>query len=524
MADTTHNIGSRDKADRALTVASGWAALVLGTLGLHRWIFLLSFDWWARAGVILGFGLGVMWAWGFWPEITSRLRNWVRGGGLNTTLVAVGLIVCLIVVNTLVRRRLPAKWDLTQNQRYSLAPRSREILKSLTKPVKATVFITTGHRTLGQARDLLNQFQEAGGGKFTWTHVDPLINPEQMLQKGVGLSAEPTALFEYEGKQPQKLTDFTEKEVSGAILKLTRNTSRKLYFLEGHGEMSTEAAPGGASPRSLGMLTQDLKSVQWQVEKLNLYGKNVKTPEPADAAAIVIAGPRREFTGDESKRLNEYLNKGGRVLLLLDADGPAYAGFLKPWGIVTTNDIVLDRRAGQGLVVVEQGEQHPAVKNIGRVLMVSVRSVKPASPAPAGITVTELIKSGDSAVTVPNFMPGKPLSLEGSKDGVVSLAVLAEKTIGTGENAPKARIVVVGDSDFATDTLAQYPVDNQALASALINYLGEEEALVAIPPKDENTEQAFVTPDQGRLLSLIHYLDFPLLALLLAIVVYLKRR
>ena len=528
MSDTTNEVSRADRLDQVTTVVSGWAAVVLGVLGVHR-LVAVGFDWWARAGIILAFGLAVMWVWGYWPQITERLRTWVRTGGLNTTLVAVGLVVALIIVNTMVRRRIQVKADLTKNQRFTLAPRTREILKSLQEPVHVTLFLPSG-RGAGQAKDTFKQYADASD-KFVWTQVDPLVDPQKLLTMNPQPKLNPTnfsgAVLEYHGKR-QDITEFGEKDVTSAILKMTRDTVRKLAFLKGHGEASPDPGPAGDPSKSIQVAVADLKSSEWPVETVDLYAKDAKTPDPADIAALVIAGPEKPLTADEEKHVNEYLEKGGRVLLLLNPRGPSFSEFLKPWGIKTRDDLVLDR-SQQGLVVVEAGRNaHAAVKPAVRVLFQPLRSVTAASPAPSGVTVTELLKSGPVSEVIPNFDPKKGdlrAALPSAQPGPTGLAALAEKSIGTGDAAKKAKLIVVGDSVFMADQLAQLPnFYNRDLATGLINYLGEEEALVQIAPKDENTEQAFLTPEQGRLLPLVHLADFPLLALLLAIIVYMKRR
>jgi len=129
-------------------------------------------------------------------------------------------------------------------------------------------------------------------------------------------------------------------------------------------------------------------------------------------------------------------------------------------------------------------------------------------------------------VEVTNIQPGKPIDPSTGKPGPFTLAALAEKTLGTGDAAKKARLAVIGDVTFASDAMLPYrfQLNNLDLASSAVNYVAQEEALVSIPAKDENTEQAFLTPSQGRMIVLLHFLDFPLLALALAILVYLKRR
>ncbi len=518
-----------DRADKALTTISGWGALIIGVLALHRWIFGLQIDWWVRAGLIMCFGLTLTWAWGYWPEITARLRQWVRSGGLSTTVIAIVLIASLIIVNTLVRRRLPVKWDFTKNQRFTLAPQSRDVLKNLKDPVKATFFLPGG-RSNARTRDLLKQYAEASD-KFSYEIVDPLTRPQEIQAKGVTLNQDLSAGVLESGRKRQNVTEFTEKAMTGAFLKLTRGTPKKLLFTTGHGEPPIEAAPGGDPTRSIAGLKGILEEQQWPIESLNLYGKDAAAPNPEEVAAVVVLGPSREFAPEEAKRLEEYLSKGGRVLLALNVSGPTFESFLQPWGIKTKRDLVVDQRTGGLVPATAEGEPHASVRILreARALLSNVRTVSAISPAPAGITVTELVRSSRSSEVLNNFVPGKTNAEEALRtatQGQVSLAALSEKKLGAGDAAKAARMIVVGSSDFAYDAIARQLVgfDNVPLMSGMINYLAEEEALVSIPPKDEQTDQVFLTDDQGRLLLLIHYLDFPLLALILAVFVYLKRR
>lgn len=526
MSDTSNSQSRAEKADQLMTVVSGWAAIVLGLLGWHRLVAVGAIDWWSRAGLILSLGLFVMWVWGYWPEIATRVRNWVRGGGVNNAAIAIGLVVALIFVNAMVRRRLVVKWDLTKNQRFTLAPRTREILKGLSEPVKATVFIPAG-RSTSRARDLFKQYEDASPN-FQWQHIDPLVEQTKLLAmqpppklNSMDLTG---AVLQYKGKR-QDLTEFTEKAVTSAILKMTRDTTRRILFVQGHGEPPVETAAGAEPTKSIQELLGNLREVDWKIEGINLYGKDVKVPDPADVALMVIAGPERPLAPQEAKIVNEYLNKGGRLLLMLNPGGPNYAEFLKDWGIKTGDDIVLDR-SQDGLVLVQADQNsHEAVRPGQRVVFQPLRSVTAVSPAPAGVTVTEILRSGQFSETVTGYQPGKPVDISKAKPGAVGIAALAEKTIGTGDAAKKARVIVVGDSAFASDQWTRIPsFFNLDLAAGLVNYLGEEEALVSIAPKDENTEQAFLTPEQGRLLPMIHFLDFPVLTLLLAVIVYLKRR
>ncbi len=58
---------------------------------------------------------------------------------------------------------------------------------------------------------------------------------------------------------------------------------------------------------------------------------------------LVVAGPRYDFRPDELKRLETFVDGGGRLLVLLGAmiEAPNLIGFLKKYGLVYNSDIVL---------------------------------------------------------------------------------------------------------------------------------------------------------------------------------------
>jgi hypothetical protein len=227
----------------------------------------------------------------------------------------------------------------------------------------------------------------------------------------------------------------------------------------------------------------------------------------------------------EEQRINDFLNKGGKVLLLLDDRGPTFTKFLAQWGVKSSPNLVLGGFQNGFLPITAGPNAHEAVKAGERVVFMPQRGLSPITPAPSGLKVLELLGSGPDSRVIPNYTGANSIDLNSAASGPIGLIMMSEKSLGTGEDAKKGRLIVVGGSSWATDQWTrERTLFNGALINSLVNYLGEEEALIAIPPKDENTEQAFLTPEQLKLFTMVHFLDFPLIAILLAIVVYLKRR
>ena len=151
--------------------------------------------------------------------------------------------------------------------------------------------------------------------------------------------------------------------------------------------------------------------------------------------------------------------------------------------------------------------------------IVGAALAKPPSTTP---TEKEKTEPADKWLSVQVFLDNtgfKPGMIDG-KWGEFTGKALARYQRAQGNEAQAQ----TANEQPRTDQLDLPTLFNEPLVSGMINYLGEDDALVSIPPKDENTEQAFLMPGQLTLFGWIHLGYFPLLALALAILVYLKRR
>ena len=110
-------------------------------------------------------------------------------------------------------------------------------------------------------------------------------------------------MFECDGRT-ERVTSDGEQELTNGLIKVVQGKQLKVYFVQGHGEKSTE----GSDRDSYGTIAKSLGSENYTVESWSSRSRDV----PADASVLVIAGPKTDFFAPEIDMLKRYLAKGGK--------------------------------------------------------------------------------------------------------------------------------------------------------------------------------------------------------------------
>src|SRR5262249_49100518 len=143
----------------------------------------------------------------------------------------------------------------------------------------------------------------------------------------------------------ERATSDSEQDLTNALIKVLNPTKKKIYFMAGHGEKD----PASPSSDSAGFneVATALRLDNYEVDKLVL----AQTTElPADATIVVLAGPKTDLLETEVPRLEAYLAKAGKLLVLLDPPDdlktvnktPRLTGLLAAWGFKATDTVVVD--------------------------------------------------------------------------------------------------------------------------------------------------------------------------------------
>jgi ABC-type uncharacterized transport system involved in gliding motility auxiliary subunit len=467
-------------------------------------------------------------------EIRASLGRRSARFGINSAVSVVFLVGILAFVNYLGAQHAK-RVDTTTEKIYSLSDQSASVAQQVKQDLKVKAFYPGGE--YAPAKDLLDLFK-AKNNKISYEFIDPDKQPQIAQQYSVsqyGDFSNPmtgesvrygTLILEMGGKTERiekQSEPVREEDVTNALMKIVKGEKKTVYFIQGHGEKSID----DSEKTGFSSAKNGLEKENYVLKTLNLVQEN-KVPD--DASALVMLGPTSEPFPNELELIDGYLNKGGSVAILLDPPPAASLNdFMKKWSIDVGNNFVVDASgvgrlfgAGPSIPLVTNYSNHKITDRFKVMTFFPlVRSVTPAKPPVAAITAETLFSSNERSWGETD-MKSNQASFDEKTDlkGPVSLAVAATKDLG--ENK-KARLVVFGDSDFASNQGFGLQ-GNGNLFLNTISYLAQDENFISIRPKNPEDRRLTMTEAQGRLVSFVMLLFLPVAVIISGVSVWMKRR
>lgn len=428
-------------------------------------------------------GLGALLAGGYaaadWQRVKGILtsRNALYSANLSVT---VGVLFAILVVVNMLANRYYTVFDLTSNGINSLSPQSLELLKKLkdqNREITITAFYPKDQANKDDLRAMETVF-----GRYTHEHprlnfsiVDPDVHAALAKEKNITVPG--TILFE-SGDNSTRIVSLGEREITGALLKVTDPETKIVYFVTGHNEYSTD----DNAKDGLATLAEILDTENLVVKQLSIpQAEHV----PADAAAVILVSPQSTpLQVRELNALDEYLARGGNLMVLLEPfSAPEVVQWLAGYGLTVRADMVIDTEFKDfddtSPVLAPLEGDHPLLPTLAAaapgIVTPSARSLDPTNgkatwtplyategPISFGETDTSKLEYTEGTDTV------GPLS--------VVVAGVLKSTDGKG-----GRLFVAGDADWITNnSLAKF--NNQDFAVNSIAWLVGSEDQIAIRP------------------------------------------
>lgn len=432
-----------------------------------------------------------------------------RIASLLLVLVAAGALFQLAA-------RYPAQWDVTQNALNSLEPGSVDALALLKGPVKITVYATQQDARFGDIRKFISEFvalYQRYKPDISLTFVDPVKEPEAMRKATIKGNGE--MVVEYAGRN-EHLTTLNEQTLSSALLSLAHDKDQTLMYLGGHGERKLE----GIANDDLGDFGARLKQLGYSTVSLNLA---LAQDIPANTSMMVITHPQIRLMPGEVSKLLHYIDNGGNLLWLVDAEPlRGLEPLAEKLGISFIPGIVIDPAAQEmnaplNWTLGTGYPPHAVTRNFDLITVFpDARAI--TFDQKDGWQIRPLVEGAPRGWTSDH---GISKHLDKSRDipGPFSLAVTLQRTV----NDREQRIVVVGTGSFLANIYSGNG-GNLDLGVNVVNWLAKEERLITVQPHAAKDDKITLSKNQLTTISVSFLVLLPLLLIAIGTLQWWRRK
>ncbi len=477
----------------------------------------------SRAGTVATLeGLGLlclsMYLVGNWQRLKTFSTQRSTKLGVNSILAIILMIGILAIINFLAIRH-GGRWDLSETQRFSLAPQTFQVLGQLSEDIQVRVFAHERSPGFGAYRDLLDAYTHVTP-HIRVTFVDPEKEPQ--LAREFNITKVDTAVFQ-SGDHTIHVTKPTETNLTSALIRVTKDEKKRIVFLEGHGERTIKNSDNGG----LSFLKERLETQGYEIER------GILTDDAAilqGTAVLIIAGPREPISEVETRLIADFVERGGRLLLLIDPQTTSGLDLLlAPWGLTLGPGIIVDPedRVSQGsptALLVQRFTSHPITEGFTAPILLPVsQSVGFDETAAKNWAFESLAQSSESSWAETDFSEMTPVfDATDDRKGPFTLAAAMESIPTNGEGTAQPSTVIIGNSAFASNAYAKFPGNTDFLLNA-IAWLAQEEALISIPAKEPTFQPFIPNPTQEHMLLAVQVFSVPMLLLFLGITIWRRR-
>ncbi|RKD32964.1 GldG family protein [Thermohalobacter berrensis] len=449
--------------------------------------------------------------------------------GTNSIIITI-LVIALIVFINVVTFNHNFRIDMTKNKVYSLSDQTINVIKKLEKEVEIIGFFKDDSQLLPQIAELLKEYKHESN-KIKYSLMD--FDANQVEANKYGVTDYDTVVLKSRdktivlNKSDFYKVDFRtntkvfagEEALTQGILDVTLIEKNNIYLVEGHGELSGD---------KLYLFTKAIKGEGYNVASLNIAKEK---GIPKDADLLIIPAPITDYSSDELFSLQQYVDKGGRVLILMrtledQTNIRKFLMFIEGLGIKVDNNIIIDPERnyfGQAETIIPKYTIHPIVnklkeKGLALIMPYSLSIEKLDNSNYTG-QFYPLLETSNSAWGETNLENSEPKLDERDKKGPLTIAAVTVKPIKNGET----KVAVVGNAAIVTNELINKQGNMDFLINT-INFLQDKEELISIRPKEHALEPLDLKGNEGKYLFGIFVIGIPVIIFIIGLVVFLRRR
>lgn len=361
-------------------------------------------------------------------RIASSFKSKAFRSG-SYSLAAGAIVIALAVIINLIVAALPQKLtliDTTESGIFTMSQQTEQIVGALNEDVTLVWVVSDANENVYLQR-LLDNYEELSQ-HIDVIKIDPVTSPVR-LKELAGDDIDTQALEDnsviVKSARTEKLLNYrydiftysdyaayyqyyyytgyemldsfcAERSITSAIGYVTSDDLPVMYMLSGHGE------------EDLSMFYSQIETENIRVETLSLATTGAV---PEDCACLMIASPLRDITAAERTQIEDYVNRGGHILLLTtyvsnDAMPNLLGMMADNYGVAINDGIVIEGDASNYYVgfpdllippMVSHEITDPIINAGFNVMLPSAQGLTIADTLPDGVTVSPLMTTSDKS-------------------------------------------------------------------------------------------------------------------------------
>ena len=456
-------------------------------------------------------------------KVKTQLRKWL------------GLILLLLIIGAgaWLTQKYHYVFDWTRDSRNSLGETSHSILKQADQTLLFTVLASKAAR---ERQVVLRQVKKYTSIKpdIDFKFLD--IDKEILLAKELHLHNPNQMRIDYNSRF-EIVDTISEREITNALQRLTRQRTPWVAFLSGHGERD----PYNEENQGYSTLKETLETSGVQVQTLNLLQT---TSIPDNVSVLVVAAPQAELLAGEEKLIVDFVEAGGNLLWLTDplsSVGSSLSSsekLLKPlplladtlglsWIKGTIIDANQELRSILGIkhpaiVPVVEYQQHEITKQLkNQTLFPFVTGI--AIKTPKQWQASPLFYSLPGAWSEAGSLTGESVKFDSADGDTKGPLLIAASLLRTLAADKQQRVVLIGDSDFASNIYIGHG-ENLTLIVSILQWLAHDDQRISLLPYQPPDVSVEFSNTEIALLAASYLLIVPLGVLFIGVFIGIRRR
>lgn len=459
-------------------------------------------------------------------------------------LAVVGIVAAINMIAYFVFQRYDFTQDKSYSLSSASKTALQDLKEKVTINVYFSEKLPPEYLTIRQnVEDLLKEYQTYGGNNLKINYIDPKDNTE--LQQQLKIKGIPELQFNITEKDQFQVTtgylgmavDYLDKEevlpvvqsidsfeydMTSAIKKVTATQTFQIAWAKNAGDAAADLQTLSQSSSQNQKYSEVIKELNKDYQIVDVDLTSGKLLDNNTYKTLVVAGVESELDDKSKYVIDQFIMKGGSVLFMLDGvtvnqnlqaqiNKTGLDEMLKNYGVTISPKMVLDNSSeiasfsgGYTNFMVQYpywvkvtktgfAKDNAAVSSLESLVLPWVSNVDATNGKPLVQSSNKSWLSGDSinldpqqdftstnfsqynlAVTLNNslnsYYQGK------DKPADVDTANFTDKT-------DNARVVVVGDADFVSDTFIGLYPDNFTFLANMLDWLDQNESLISIRSK-----------------------------------------